>query len=76
MSASDAYNMKLSKKRALGVEKIFKKTGIPGSLISSTWQGESQLLDKSADNNAAEVNRRVEVKVSFKGCGKKSNRSY
>ena len=75
-SASNSYNMDLSKKRALGVEKIFKDIGIPGSLVSSTWQGESQLLDLSSGNTADEKNRRVEVKVSFKNCSKKELRSY
>ena len=75
-SASNSYNMKLSKKRALGVEKVFKDKGIPSSLISSTWQGESQLLDQSSGNTADEKNRRVEVKVSFKNCSKNELRSY
>jgi len=75
-SASNQYNMKLSKKRALGVQQIFVDSGIPSKLISSSWQGESQLLDKSADSNAAEKNRRVEVKVSFKDCNKNEIRSY
>jgi len=75
-SASNQYNMKLSKKRALGVQQIFVDSGIPSKLISSSWQGESQLLDKSADSNAAEKNRRVEVKISFKDCNKNEIRSY
>ena len=75
-SASNKYNTKLSKKRALGVEKVFIDNGIPSSLISSSWQGESQLLDPSKGNLADEKNRRVEVKVSFKDCGQKELRSY
>ncbi len=75
-SASDSYNMKLSKKRALGVEEVFRNNGIPAGLMSTTWQGESQLLDKAAGSLAGKKNRRVEVQVSFKGCGKKRIRSY
>jgi len=67
-SASDTYNMNLSKKRAFEVVSIFMNAGVPGNLISSSWQGESQLLDKSAGKLAAAKNRRVEVKVSFNNC--------
>ena len=67
-SASDGYNLKLSKKRAQGVQKQLESAGIPSSLIQSFWQGENQLLDSAKGSIAAEKNRRVEIKVTFKEC--------
>ncbi|MFL1500972.1 OmpA family protein [Pseudomonas sp. O64] len=61
----DAYNQKLSEKRAHSVTDYLVSAGVPRSnFVSVVGAGESQPV---ADNNAADgraLNRRVEIKIS------------
>ncbi|MGE5502803.1 MAG: OmpA family protein [Actinomycetota bacterium] len=60
-SGSDAYNMKLSAKRANAVKAQLVKLGIPESQISVVAKGESQPLVPTADGVREPQNRRVEI---------------
>ena len=62
---SDAYNQKLSDRRAHSVVKYLVESGIPqGSFVSVTGAGESQPVadNKTADGRAQ--NRRTEIKIN------------
>jgi len=62
---SDAYNQKLSDRRAHSVVKYLVESGIPqGSFVSVTGAGESQPVadNKTADGRAH--NRRTEIKIN------------
>ena len=59
---SDAYNLKLSDRRAKAVRDYLIKKGVPAAQLTSRGYGESHPI---ADNNTAEgraINRRVELK--------------
>ncbi|MNP79807.1 Outer membrane porin F precursor [compost metagenome] len=62
---SDAYNQRLSQKRAQSVTDYLIESGVPRSnFVSVTGMGESQPV---ADNSTADgraQNRRVEIKIS------------
>ncbi|MCY1403044.1 Outer membrane porin F [compost metagenome] len=62
---SDAYNQKLSQKRAQSVTDYLIESGVPRSnFVSVTGMGESQPI---ADNSTADgraMNRRVEIKIN------------
>lgn len=60
---SDAYNMKLSEKRAKSVVDFLIKNDIPKERLIARGYGESQpLVPNTSDQNRA-INRRVEFKV-------------
>ncbi len=62
-TGSEAYNMKLSKERAVSVKTWLEKNGIPASRLTSEGYGESQPI---ATNNTAagrQDNRRVEISL-------------
>ncbi|MNJ02860.1 Outer membrane porin F precursor [compost metagenome] len=59
----DAYNQKLSQRRADAVKQVLVQDGVEASRVSSVGYGESRPV---ADNSTAEgraVNRRVEAQV-------------
>ncbi len=59
-----AYNMKLSKQRALAVAAYLKGAGITASRITTKYYGESQpKFDNNSDANRA-LNRRVEFAIT------------
>lgn len=61
----DAYNQKLSERRALSVTDYLVESGVPrSSFVEVTGMGESQPV---ADNSTADgraMNRRVEIKIN------------
>ena len=60
-----AYNMMLSKKRAVAVRTLLIDTyGIDGTRLTTQGFGENQLLDTSNTAAANRVNRRITAKVS------------
>jgi outer membrane protein OmpA-like peptidoglycan-associated protein len=62
---SKALNLEISKQRALVIAKRFKKAGI-NKVLKFDYKGSSNLLDKSKTEQAEELNRRVEFKVTMK----------
>lgn len=66
--ASNRYNMKLSEKRAIAIEKFLVDNGIAASRIESKWFGEENLVNNCANNSECteeehKLNRRTEFIV-------------
>jgi outer membrane protein OmpA-like peptidoglycan-associated protein len=61
---SDAYNMRLSRRRAESVAAQLEKDGIPSSEISIVAKGKRDLLVPTADGVKAPQNRRVQIVYS------------
>ena len=68
-SGSDAYNMRLSERRAQTVAAELERRGIPASEISIIAKGERNLLVPTADGVREPQNRRVEIVYSGGGMG-------
>lgn len=64
---SDAYNQKLSERRARSVYAYLVARGIDPSRMQSRGYGETQPVDTNETNEGREVNRRVELKVQEGG---------
>lgn len=62
-SGTDAYNMKLSEKRADTVSAALQKRGVPASTINESWKGESEPLVQTPDGERNMSNRRVEIVI-------------
>ncbi|MBL7899051.1 MAG: OmpA family protein, partial [Crocinitomicaceae bacterium] len=68
---SDAYNMKLSERRALSAHKYLIDKGISPNRIKNAWFGESRpAFDNMAPDGAdspenRQLNRRVEIKIEI-----------
>ncbi len=60
-AGSDAYNMKLSQRRADAVRAALIRQGVPASQISVAAKGESAPLVATADGVREPQNRRVEI---------------
>lgn len=60
-SGPDAYNMKLSKKRAETVRDELVRLGVPAGEIDIAWKGEREPLVPTPDGVREPQNRRVEV---------------
>jgi outer membrane protein OmpA-like peptidoglycan-associated protein len=60
---TEAYNLSLSKRRARSVTEFLVKKGIAADRITTTFFGESQLIDKSTSIESNQKNRRVEFKI-------------
>ena len=58
-----AYNLALSMRRAMAVQKLLVEKGIDEAFIDTTSHGEENPLVKTADNVGNPKNRRVEVVV-------------
>ena len=58
---SDAYNMRLSKRRALAVQAELTKQGVPGNEIAITAKGKHDLLVATADGVKEPQNRRASI---------------
>ncbi|MGY0399907.1 MAG: OmpA family protein [Ostreibacterium sp.] len=62
--ASNAYNQKLSKRRAHTVAQYLKNVGIPSTIIVAFGRGETQPVASNATAAGMQKNRRVEIHVS------------
>lgn len=60
---SDAYNLKLSDRRAASVVAYLVSRGVDAGRLSSRGYGESQPIDTNETDEGREVNRRVELKI-------------
>jgi len=62
----DAYNLKLSEKRAASVRKyLIKKFGVDESRVSSKGYGETKPIDTNKTAKGRANNRRVEAVVDY-----------
>jgi OOP family OmpA-OmpF porin len=62
---SDAYNQKLSERRAAAVKDYLVSKGIPASKITTIGKGESQPVATNKTAEGRQKNRRVDIE--FKG---------
>jgi outer membrane protein OmpA-like peptidoglycan-associated protein len=61
---SDAYNLKLSLRRAAAVQAFLEKEGVAGGRMSTRGFGESQPVASNDTDDGRAQNRRVELKVT------------
>ena len=64
-AGSDAYNEKLSEKRAWAVKMALVEAGVSEAAISASAHGEHDLAVATADGVSNQMNRRVEVMFSL-----------
>lgn len=62
-TGTEVYNMNLSERRARAVTAYLVKKGIADDRITTSFFGESQLIDKSNTVDGNQKNRRVEFKI-------------
>jgi len=62
---TDAYNQKLSERRAAAVKDYLVSKGIPGAKITTVGKGESQPVATNKTKEGRQKNRRVDIE--FKG---------
>jgi len=62
-NASDAYNLKLSQRRADAVVAYFVGKGIDGARLTAKGYGESQPIAKNDTADGRAQNRRVEMRI-------------
>lgn len=60
---SDAYNQKLSERRAASVKAFLVKAGVPSSQLSVRGFGESDPVESNSDEAGRSLNRRIEFRV-------------
>lgn len=60
---SDAYNQKLSERRAMSVKTFLVKEGVPGSLMDAVGYGESRPVATNDTAAGRALNRRTQFKV-------------
>ncbi|WOK38140.1 OmpA family protein [Sphingomonas sp. C3-2] len=63
-SGGDAYNLRISERRANAVAGLLESAGIPRSDLTVTGRGESELKIATADGVREPMNRRVEISAS------------
>jgi len=63
---SDAYNMKLSERRANSVRSYLVKEGVPANILDTVGYGESRPIATNTTAEGRAQNRRVEFKVNSK----------
>jgi OOP family OmpA-OmpF porin len=63
---SDAYNQKLSERRAASVEKYMIKKGVPADKIHSVGHGERKPIADNATKEGRAKNRRVEFHLQIR----------
>jgi outer membrane protein OmpA-like peptidoglycan-associated protein len=61
---TEAYNQKLSERRAQAVRDYFVKAGLPADIVSVTGHGKSLPLVRGASEEARAKNRRVELGIA------------
>jgi OOP family OmpA-OmpF porin len=59
----DAYNQKLSERRAAAVRDYLVQNGVNAANLSTVGYGESQPMADNKTRSGRELNRRVEFKV-------------
>ncbi len=62
-TGSDAYNQRLSERRALAVKRYLVQKGVPGDRIFTEGKGEKQPVASNATRAGRAQNRRVEVEL-------------
>ena len=62
-SGTEIYNMNLSERRAHSVTAYLVKKGVAADRVTTTFFGESQLIDNSNTREGNQKNRRVEFKI-------------
>ena len=62
-SGSDAYNEKLSERRADSVREALIAAGVPAEAITTAWKGEAENAVPTADGVKEQANRRAEIIV-------------
>lgn len=62
-TGEDAYNQKLSEKRAVSVEDYLVTQGVPDKRIATKGYGEQQPLNTNTTDEERRLNRRVEVAI-------------
>jgi OOP family OmpA-OmpF porin len=60
-AGSDAYNEKLSERRADAVREALIAGGIPAEAITTAWKGESENAVPTEDGVKEQANRRAEI---------------
>ncbi|HAD86247.1 MAG TPA: hypothetical protein DCG48_02695, partial [Rhodospirillaceae bacterium] len=60
-SGTDAYNLRLSQRRAESVKAELNRLGIPSGEILTRWKGEREPLVQTPDGAREPQNRRVEI---------------
>lgn len=63
-SGTDAYNQKLSERRAAAAKAFLESKGLTGDALKAEAFGESQPLVDTADGVREPQNRRVEIKIA------------
>lgn len=63
-AGSDAYNLKLSERRAAAAKAFLERQGLSSDVLKTEAFGESQPLVETADGVREPQNRRVEIKVA------------
>jgi outer membrane protein OmpA-like peptidoglycan-associated protein len=61
---SDAYNMRLSQRRAESVATYLVQNGVPRQSIRTEWHGKRQPIASNATAEGRAQNRRVEITLS------------
>ncbi|MBO0236834.1 OmpA family protein, partial [Vibrio parahaemolyticus] len=62
-AGAEAYNQKLSEKRAQGVSDALQEQGIDAARITAKGEGEDNPLASNATAAGGEQNRRVEIVI-------------
>jgi outer membrane protein OmpA-like peptidoglycan-associated protein len=62
-SGSDAYNLRLSERRASAVRQELQRLGVPGEAVAVDWKGERAPLVPTDDGIKEPQNRRSEIRV-------------
>lgn len=60
-AGTEAYNLKLSERRADAVRKALVDAGVPAEAITTAWKGESEPAVPTADGVREQANRRAEI---------------
>ena len=72
-AGEEAYNLELSRKRAVAVMRFLVLNGAPVDALSATGYGESRPLVSNETEQGRNINRRVEFQDNSIGKGKSIN---
>ncbi|HKT54758.1 MAG TPA: OmpA family protein, partial [Caulobacteraceae bacterium] len=64
-SGSDAYNMRLSERRAKAVADALVGAGVAQTALAVDWKGETDLAVQTADGVKEPLNRRSTIDINF-----------